>query len=280
MKHLFVILFICSVIFTSCSKELSYESNGTITTPPKDSLLRREVYSDGTDSSVYTFGYDGSEKVIMQTFTDVSQNGTYNEQIRLVRNSSEVITQATIKNDSLAAHGIDSLVYFLNYDQSSSQYTYQLANFTINGFPARDSIAYTYDQSGNVAISEEFLYDGSTYLPQSKYIFSYDGSGNVTDVQFLENDPNSGFYNAVTEDQYQYDQKVSPLKMGFEAYIFNNFPMHSPNNVISDSYIDSSNPANNDVFTLSYTYNIHNEPSFGTLSNQSGGSENILFFYQ
>src|SRR5579875_848858 len=126
MKKLTVFLGIfCALatLFISCKKEKSYEGGAL----SSDSLLVKTVAQAGTDSIVYTYGYDASRRLISRNYVYAVQGTNDNEQLTIRRNSQGIILQLIKKSDSLKAQGLDSLVYNVHYDAGKGRYTSQVA---------------------------------------------------------------------------------------------------------------------------------------------------------
>lgn len=285
MKKILNISLIISVLFASCSKEKSFEGSNTIPGPvnPGDSLLAKMVIggaqSGFSDSIVYQYGYDASRRLINVNYSDNTQGSLYSEQNRFVRDSKGIVLQYIFKSDSLSANGLDSLVYNMNYNNSSSHYNFALASFSISGYNVRDSMVFSYDGSGRINVKEEFYDAGSGYISQNKVMYSYDGSNNLVDEQQYSTDSN-GIYVLLRETQYQYDLKVNPLKLGIEGYLMNEETSVSQNNIISSTLTDNSNPANNNNSTFTLTYNPQNKPVSEAVSDTLGDNYSAYFYYE
>ncbi len=273
------LLCIATIVLFSCGKEKSIE--GALKS--SDSLLVKMESHVGTYSISYTYGYDDSRRLISQDFSEVLPGTSSNEQIAIRRDAQGVILQVIHKSDSLSANGLDSLVYNVNYDASNSRYSSGVARFTLSGNDVSDSIAYTYNGSGKVALAEEFIGNAALggYAEYQKTEYGYDGSGNVNDVKTSKYDTTSSAYIVVSESAYEYDNNVNPLDLGSEAALVNNIALFSSHNITKRTTTYPSDPTRNEIYTIVYTYNSENKPAsaVGTYSGL-GVSAPVSYTYQ
>lgn len=282
MKRITLAFIAATIFLFSCTKEKSVENGGIVpgSTGAKDSLLVKTVIAAG-DSTVNLYGYDAARRLISINSTSTSQGSVYNDQTTLRRNSNGIVVQTIQKSDSLRAQGFDSLVYNVIYNASKSRYVGKVATFTISGFTVKDSIGYSYDASGKLVGTQEFVTNGLVpYVNVGKEDISYDASGNIADVKNYAIDPNSGTSTVASDETFQYDTRVNPLMLGNEAFLVDIPELLSPFNVLSDNFTVYTTPLYNEVTSFAYVYNSVDKPNAALVSFSSGGAAPMRYYYQ
>ena len=267
---------VISLCLHACKKERSFDpdASGSTGGGTTGTLLAKAVTQLGDDDSLSVFyEYDNQKRLVSYRYDGVVDGDNFTGESKLIRNTQGIVEKVVVKSNDLSAVGIDSLVYAVNYNTGSSRYTSSVLTFNEAGFTIKDSTAYSYNASGKLSQSEEFLDDGVSggYSKISKTEYSYDATGNVSRVKNYGYNESTSLYEAYDEDVYQYDTKVNPLIIGNEAFLLGDPLFASPNNVIKDTYTDFQDASYNDVVTNVYTYNTNNKPLTATITYQSEG---------
>ena len=269
-----VVVFITVLFLISCKKERSFDPNnqggGSGTT---STLLTKKVTKFGANDSLRVFyTYDNQKRFLSYRTEEYSSGSVIKGEVKFTRNAQGIIQKMIIKSDDLAGVGIDSVFYVVNYSAASSRYTSSVLKFDNAGTIFKDSTVYTYNASGKIIQSEEFVDDGTgTYVKYSKIEYTYNASGNVIKMKSYVFDDAAGNYLPSDQDEYEYDAKINPLILGNEAFILGDVSMASPNNQIKDTYTDFEDASYNDVITTVITYNTANKPLSDVLTIQSEG---------
>ena len=262
-------LSILSLFLFSCQKEKSLE-DGTI---PGTMLDKVVVKVGASDSTITTYGYDGSQRYVSQSIVgdDFLFSGN---NVKVTRNNGII---QKIETSDQSGNG---LVYNVNYNSSTKEYTYKLATYSSSGATVKDSIAYKY-ASGRIV--EEIYYedDGTTggYIESEKYDYEYDGSGNLSKVTDSEYDEGSGTYTPISEVTFQYDSKTSPLVLGAESILIDELMSVSNNNptkIVITNFVD---PTYDETIDFEYTYDAKNKPAMANVTFGSLGIPVPVYYY-
>ena len=271
MKNL--VLSICTLLFflTSCQKEESFQESGGGNggnggvggVPQTGTLLTRTVAVDGSDSTATTFNYDGSKRI---TFIKAGEYSMFNDNIdlRFIRSSGGSVQKVRF------IQGTDSLEFSLNYNASSKQYISRIGVTEINGNTVKDSTAFVYDAGGKIVREDNYISNGPANIQIGKTEYTYDGNGNVKKVRVYSIGATAQLM-PISELNFEYDSKVSPLKLGVEGIISGFFFYSSPNNITKLNIVDIEDPLGNDSMTITYTYNSENKPLKANVTLQSTG---------
>jgi hypothetical protein len=251
-----IVSVLCLALF-SCQKEVK-DIFGSTAKNNSLGLLTRTVIKNGSDSTASDYIYNGSNKIIgINTATDTSGTITTTNEI-IVRNSQGIIQKIIAKSSDLMQYGIDSVIYFINYDAASHHYSNRIFSFSVLGTTITDSSAFIYDASGKIVSEEDYLDDGFGNTQNNKFDFTYTGS-NMTGMKGY--DITTG--TAVLQITYvfEYDANPSPLVLGNEAFLLNNsFGWLSANNITKITTNLVGDPATH-LTTYTYNYNTQNKPS-------------------
>ena len=205
--------------------------------------------------------------------TDVTSGTTSLTRERVERNSQGIIQKLIVKDDQYQQLGLDSVVTVMEY--SSGRYVSKVTTIDMGIVVFKDSVVLIYDGGGNVVT--ERIYDDlatGTYEENAKIDYTYSGSNIATIKQYSYD---GSTYSLVVTDSYdEYDNKVSPMNIGFDAFVFDSPAMYSSNNPTRSSISDQSS---SQTFTTSYTYNPANKPLTGTSIIQPGNSTATATYY-
>lgn len=287
MKIRITIAAICLMAgLTACQKEISSEDGGGTGNSNGNSvgeLLIKSVAKTGPDSLVTTYTYDASKRLIRE-FMKGKQNGQdFENDIRLIRDVSGIITQVIQKNPQFQAMGLDSAISKLYYDAGSSRYTARSTELALAGFSSVDSTVFIYNLNG-LLIKQE-TYNGSPALgfPMSvnvKFEFTYSAEGNLIKNQSYSYDATTSSWELISVIDNGFDTKVNPLKLSStEAAALLRPDWCSPNNANSVNFQDLATGLASFSMTASYTYNTQNKPATSQ-STRQGVTTNTVFYYQ
>jgi len=258
----------------SCQKEADFANSGG-NGGAIDALLLKIVSRSGSDSSTLEFGYNSSKKLMTLVTTDVTSGTTSVTQERVDRNSQGTIQRLIIKDDVYQQAGLDSVV--TNIEYNSGRYISKVTILDLGVVVFRDSVSLIYDAGGKVVT--ERIYDDlatGTYEENSKIDYTYSGNNIATIKQYSFD--GSTYSPVVTYTYDEYDNKVSPMNIGFEAFVFDSPAMYSSNNPTRSSAGDSGS---SQTFVTSYTYNSANKPLTGTSTIQPGNvTATATYYYQ
>src|SRR5436190_4169084 len=211
---LLLLIFVTAVLF-SCQKEVDFANTNGGNGGTTDALLHKMVSRSGSDSSTLEFGYNSSKKLMTLSATDVTSGTTSLTRERVERNSQGIIQRLIIKDDQYQQLGLDSVVTVMEY--SSGKYISKVTTIDLGVVVFRDSVALIYNAEGKV-ITERIYDDLATgnYEENSKIDYTYSGN-NIAAIKYSSYDGST--YSLVVTDSYdEYDNKVSPMNIGFDAF--------------------------------------------------------------
>jgi len=269
---LLLLIFVTAVLF-SCQKEVDFANTNGGNGGTTDALLQKMVSRSGSDSSTLEFGYNSSKKLMTLNTTDVTSGTTSLTRERVERNSQGIIQRLIIKDDQYQQLGLDSVVTVMEY--SSGKYISKVTTIDLGVVVFRDSVALIYNAEGKV-ITDRIYDDLATgnYEENSKIDYTYSGN-NIAAIKYYSYDGST--YSLVVTDSYdEYDNKVSPMNIGLDAFVFDSPAMYSFNNPTKSSISDQSS---SQTFITSYTYNPVNKPLTATSTIQPGNSTATATYY-
>ena len=262
------------LIFFGCKK------NGSTNTPVGTMLSSVTTKNDGnTDSTKILFSYDANNKFIHGTglWNFSGFTGSYNSY--LTRNSLGFINRITVVG------GVTN-IYIVTNDGSD----HYVSRITDVPLATRDSVAFSYTGS-NVTHISDYTYNqfgDGVYDLVGEGFNTYDGNGNIiTQETIFYSNVGIIDYHSITT--YTYDSRINALRLnddsfntGLYGYIGSSYPYFTgANNVVSESYVDLINSANNHTYTYSYTYNSNNMPASAIETMQpSGDMYTKIYTYQ
>jgi hypothetical protein len=283
MKLITTLSVLASLFLVSCQKEADFSNNsgnggnnGGGTTG--SGLLTKIVSKSGSDSSILAFGYNSSKKIITLNTTIVSGGTTSPVQERVERNSQGIITKLIIKSDFYQQSGFDSVETIIHY--TGGRYTSRVTSFDAVVIVLKDSVSMIYDGTGKVVTEKDYLDFGTgSYEEKGKIDYTYSGS-NIASIKNYSYDASSASYSLDQTYTYdQYDNKISPMSMGIEGFLFDSAPFYSSNNPTKSSV--SSPLGGTYTYTTTYTYNSSNKPVTAMSTIQPGNSiATGTYYYQ
>jgi hypothetical protein len=256
----------------SCQKEVNdlFKVNGT--SGNTAGTLKKAVYKQNSDSSVNEYFYDNSGRIIGVNITNVSSGSfDYNNET-IERNSQGMIQKIITKASQLSQNGIDSLV--ATVASSSGHYVSRKISLSALGVSASLNSFFYYDASGKIISQKDYVDDGLGNVDSSRTDYTYSGSNLLTINGY---NLNAGSTTPDATYLFEYDSKTSPLVVGNESYVLNNFlQWFSANNVTKNTVNVAGDPVTH-VETWSYAYNSANKPVSANII--SDGQTNITMNY-
>ena len=259
-KLLTAVLGILCLCFISCQKEVddTLSNNGGNNGGTSSTKLTKTVEKSGGDSLVTLYRYNSSGKITGVDMVGVDAGQPYDYFLTYVRNSSGIIQKQIIKSTDLVQFGIDSIISVVSYDAANNRYKSGVSNLSLMGIPIADSVAFQYDGAGKLITEIDYTDVGFGYSPSWKRVYTYSGN-NLGTEKYYSFDVNTNNYTLEYTTTYEYDTKINPLQFVSEAPVLNLDPFYSANNATKLSYV-ASDPTDNFVSTISYTYNSSNRP--------------------
>jgi hypothetical protein len=272
MKVLLLLILVTSILF-SCQKEIDSAIAGGGNGGTTDVLLQKLVSRSGSDSSTLEFGYNSSKTLMTLNTINVTNGTTSLTRERVERNSQGIIQKLIIKDDQYQQLGLDSVVTVMGY--SSGRYISKVTTIDLGIVVFKDSVVLIYDAGGKV-VTERIYDDLATgnYEENSKIEYTYSGNNIATIKQYSYD--GTTYSLVVTYSYDEYDNKVSPMNIGFEAFVFDSPAMYSFNNPTKSSISDTGS---SQTFTTTYTYNSANKPLTATSIIQPGNSTATATYY-
>jgi len=274
---------VISLYLSSCQKEISAENNGNPGGSASGDLLVKIVANEGGQTLVTTFEYDAAKRLTREKILGVSGGQAIDNDTRVIRDGSGIITTLIQKNAQLAAQGIDSVITKVNYNAGSQRYTSRVMEISLFGFTTVDSAALSYDASGNQVKEEHYLGSPLLGLPLelqllNEFVRNPDGSMNENKIYYP--DPLSGTLDQVASIKYAYDTKTSPLILTKnDAAGMGRPDLTALSNATQLDFTDLSNGAGSFTQTITYTYNNANKPET-SVSVSGGVTTNSTYYYQ
>jgi hypothetical protein len=249
----------CFALF-SCQKEVdgTLSNGGSNNGGTSGTKLTKTLEKLGGDSLSTVYRYNSSGKIIGVDMVGVDAGQPYDYYLTYVRNNSGIIQKQIIKSSDLVQFGVDSVLSLVSYDAASNKYKSAVSNLSLFGIPIIDSIVFQYDGSGRLITEIDYSDVGFGYLPSWKRVYTYNGS-NLGTEKYYSFDINTNNYTLDYTATYEYDTKINPLQFVADAAILNLEPFYSANNITKLTYV-TSDPADNFVSTVNYTYNSTNRP--------------------
>lgn len=261
MKNTSILFSTLLVILVSCQREPDFIDPTNQRPNNGAGLLTRMVFDEGTDSTVFEFSYTPAGK-LLQFSTNTS---TIIETQRIIRDAKGMIKQIVRSYKDLGTLHEDSSITSYFYDPATLHYTYSRRDQA--GIPTYlDSVAYTYDGSGNIASFTNYRRTpSSAYMANDRGENSYTG-GNLMTQNYYSYDPVTAGLKLSATMTYTHDTKTNPLLLKEEAMLLGLQGFEGPNNVLSEKYVDANAGANNYTRTVSLIYNANNLPVTGSFS--------------
>jgi len=283
MKRFFIILSaICSIILFSCQKEAGFSNSSNSSGGGSGTRLAKVVQKQGADSVVIEYTYDGSGRLTQEKITGMSAGIDVSNTLKIIRNSSGIITQTIQINAQFQQLGIANVTTNYHYNTSTNKYTSSVFSLTLSGFSTSDSTLYTYDAAGKIIKGDLYqTITGQPYELSFKEEYSYSAAGNLDMIKESSYDPGTSSFDQVASIAYTFDNKVNPLKLGTDGVAILRVSSYGPNNATKSEFTDLSDPTNNQTSNIVYTYNSNNMPATATMTDTPGGAiSTVIYYYQ
>jgi hypothetical protein len=247
IKKTFIAAFVIVTAFSACKKPVSEPS------VPAGPFLLKE-FSDGTDTTRFTYNPDSSVKTITLNNDPISldDNVTYNITYSANKTISELI----------GSNGTNIKATYDNGKIAKAE--------MFNGTIKYAETEYTYT-AGIIESSTISLVDNGAKQPYFKSVFTVNNAGNIsrTDVSM---------YNPFTDQLeltgfvlQQFDSKKNPFTLlGDVMLVF--WQAASKNNTTKQDYFDAAGKAE-EVVETTYTYNAQGYPVRATMKETQPGQQ-------
>jgi hypothetical protein len=265
-----------TIFIASCQKEIDWGSS-------TDTLLRKIESRSGSDSSITTFSYDGSRRLISEVVVGASGGISIDQSLIINRDASGIITTTVQKSALLTASGIDSLLIRYYYNTGTSRYTAAALDVNFGGFGVVDSAVYTYDGAGR--ITSEMHYIVSGILPTFQALenqFTYSGNGmNLVQVKQLSiTNPGDPLTDLSTQ-AFTFDTKTDPLIIKNEAILLARYNFYSGNNITKEVFSNVIDPSQDFTQDITFKYNLAGKPdSSFSVRTPGTGTTASRYYYQ
>lgn len=275
MKNLLAagVALLCIGLF-SCQKEVTDIFNNTGSS--SGGQLVKVISKSGSDSSAMSFGYNSSKKLTDLNSVSVTNGNTSSFSMRAERNAQGIIQKVIIKSDQYQQYGLDSVITTVSYQ--AGHYSTEVTSIDLGGITAEDSVSLSYDAGGKVIKEESFFVALGSADTMSKNEYTYSGN-NISSMKVYSYDPTTSSYQLVTTYTYdQYDDKLSPMYFGNDAFVFGSPLFNSYNNPLKSS---QTVLGTTQTYSVTYTYNSANKPATATSTIQPGNTTATgAYYYQ
>lgn len=262
MKYYLVVacsicLFMLSCFFTGCKKKDVTESS-----PPENNDLFEilSVYANSTEKLTFIYSNNQSVRVVDTTWSNQdSTNKQFFYSVDIELNLQKQPVKITHTNYQ---HNVDEIIHFDKAANHSLVVSYEFPNSNLTspehwlGFDANGRIAV--DSSYDVIRKVVYYVDS----------LEYDSNDNIIKFQRFTDIGSGGFYNEFMEE-YTYDQKDNPFYSQRSLF---NFTKITPdliyfgkNNLLTETFIDTTSNIKQISKTFTYTYNSKGLPTKRTL---------------
>lgn len=273
------------LFFISCSKEESFEKKRADIDDKGPLLVKVTMQPAGASYTMAAIlAYDNNKRLVnIKDKLEGEIDEPYAEEESVYyRNATGMIERmvgiVNIYDENGDLQERDSVVLNLNFT-ADGQYTYGLRTvlFSSNN-PVMDSIAYSYNDKGRIALVDVFRKDAysSGYEREQTTGYNYDEKGNISTMTIMFADNGQDPPQVIG---FQYNDKLSPMNFGDEA-LLNGFALEGLNSPhCLTSIRDLSEP---DIsWEMSYEYNDFNKPAKGVYNNVLTQEKiNLTYFYQ
>lgn len=266
------VLCLLSLGLFSCQKELS-DSSSTSGAGNPSGTLRRTVIRQGADSSITDYSYDNSGKLIAVNTTNA--DSTYYSYEVIKRNSQGIIQTVTTKASDLVQVGVDSIVAVLS--SSSGRYMNRVIKFSSSGQDITLTSVYFYDANGRISSQKDYVDDGAGSIDSSRTDYTYTGANLATLKGYSLN---SGSTTPDLTQLFEYDSKPSPLIVGNEAFILNNFIQWTSANNITKLTVNVAGDPDTHIETWNYNYNASSRPAGAAIVQDGQGGITMNYYYK
>ncbi len=285
-QFLYAAIGLLTLALVSCQKEIDWNLPGGSAPGGGGSgdLLVKVVQVTGTDSTVTTYKYDGSKRLIEEKITGMSGGNDIGTNTKYYRNSNGIITRSVQVVNAFIPLGLDSVETRFNFNLATNRYTSTVYTLALFGISFVDSTIFTYDGSGNV-IRDEILQStfGQPFEFSAKDEYTYSAGGNITSMKTYTFDPPTASYDQIGTYDYTFDGKTNPIRLSAnkEAMIMMRSGFMNVNNATQFQFTDLTGSGQDFTSSFVYTYNSKNKPSTATMTMTPPGTiYAVTFYYQ
>jgi hypothetical protein len=257
----------------SCQKEVDDILKTTGGNGSTSGLLKRTVIKQGSDSSTTDYFYNNAGKIIGVNQTTVSTGSFEFNNETIERNSQGFIERIITKASQLSQNGVDSLVATVT--SSSGQYKSRIVQFSVLGTTVSFSSFYYYDGTGKIVSEKDYTDDGAGNVDSSQIDYSYTGTNLISLKGY---DLSSASTTPDLTQVFEYDSKPSPLVVGNEGFVLNNFYQWFSANNLKKMTVNVSGDPDTHVETWDYNYNSASKPLLADIT-QDGQSGILMSYY-
>jgi hypothetical protein len=298
MSQDFLVLIIVSVLVISCQREVD---GGIASQRGGDSSLLIRRVDEGTEpgrvekyTSTTDYQYDIEKKLIRVEWNFVNGTRTWKDVTKYIRDSKgrvETIENISKQFDNGVPYVsperfLDTFVtHYVYQDESSNKLLYSKRVYRVGEKTAKDSIVFEYDTDSNVKKTLEYYLGLAIHLPEdtlplkSFSTYAHDAAGNLTENALYIIESNGSFTLNIRY-RFEYDDKINPLYMKGDVYLYY-WGQYAPHNVVKQNvYLPGSSPEVYDN-TSSYQYRSDNKPaSVAYYSPVVAGTSEATFYYK
>lgn len=252
----FFLLLLLLALFTGCQKETNEQL-------PVPAAARLEKITKGDELLQFSYNSDGSlkEALLNDALAAGGDRVTFRISYAAAGKIREVLTDDGRKIIPVYEDNkiIEALVQ------------------TLTGQPvARSEYTYLNGMLKSAALNVE---SGGLPVPWLKYIFTYDGRGNVLKTQLLVNDLLSNQLVPAGQVHYEYDNRANPLEP-VKDFLLLIWQAVSPNNIKKETEFGPQNTVD-ETREYTYTYNSRNLPQNAQVTKTVPGqpAENLTMTF-
>jgi hypothetical protein len=268
------VLILLTVGLFSCQKEVDDVFAGNGNSVNGSGLLKRLVIKQGADSVMYDFFYNSSGKIVGVNELSVSSGASEFSNETIERNSQGVIQKVITKASQLSQFGIDSVVATVN--SASGRYVSRIVQFSLLGITASFGSFFYYDANGKIVSQKDYVDDGSGSIDSSRLDYTYSGANLISLKGY---DLNSGSATPDLTQIFEYDSKSSPLIVGNEGFVLNNFYQWYSANNLKKITVNVAGDPDTHIETWDYIYNSVNKPASANITQDGQPGTTASYYY-
>ena len=276
LKNILQAVFL-AIILTSCQREVSI-----IQRMNNDPLLEKiiTVTSPQNDSSIITYEYDNSDRLIKETYYNryPTTNALLPSWQEYTRDSNGRIVHIRGVGRSFMNPAVEiassATVFYVN-DTST-----RVVSIINDGNGNKTS--FIYNNSGQIIKTEDHqrLQPTDPLRLVVYHLYQYDAVGNITEMKEFTDQDNNGSFEFNIGAHMQYDGKVNPM-FKRDGALFETWPANvSPGNCIK-MFVDNPHPLSiQDTVLQQFTYRPDARPQTVLVSGNSIQQSFRTYFYR
>lgn len=274
-------LLLTVALFTSCQKELSFETGNNNNGGYR--IVKLEA-ATGNDTLVTTFGYDSELRLETETTIGKYLGELYMSFTRYTRDAGGRISGMRYKSSD----DYDTLKTIINYpDGNTLQYDYAISTQNYFGSLFLDSTAFSFT-GGNMAKNETFRWAGTDagYLLSRRETFGYNAEGNVKSSELYTSvGALNGYVGLISELEYTYSSYPDYLwttDNGAQNYLLTGIPNRQHRNIETLKVLDKTGLSGD--FTISTNLLLDSTGTYPATGDRYLFPQNVrttlVFYYQ